>query len=134
MADAVGFRYAWDEERKQFAHAAGVMVMTSSAKLSKVFFGVEYSPRDLRLGLVDAGGGRIGTFVDAILLYCYHYDPATGRYGPMIMGTMRLAALATLLLLLGFLVVSLRRERRERRERNAGGPGPDLTSVGTARG
>ncbi|MDT5270123.1 MAG: hypothetical protein QOH49_2309 [Acidobacteriota bacterium] len=80
LTDAVGFQYNYDEKTNQFAHASGIMVMTPGGKLSRYFYGIEYSPRDLRLGLVEASDNRIGSAVDQLLLYCYHYDPATGKY------------------------------------------------------
>ncbi len=115
LTQAVGFKYFWDEGSQQFAHASGVMVATPQGKLSRYFYGIEYAPRDMRLGMVEASAGRIGSPVDAILLYCFHYDPVTGKYGLVIMNVMRLAGIATVVLLAGFIVVMLRRERRQRR-------------------
>lgn len=80
LTDAVGFQYNYDEKTNQFAHASGIMVMTPGGKLSRYFYGIEYNPRDLRLGLVEASDNKIGSAVDQLLLYCYHYDPATGKY------------------------------------------------------
>ena len=80
LTEAVGFHYNYDEKTNQFAHASGIMVMTPAGKLSRYFYGIEYSPRDLRLGLVEASDNKIGSTVDQLLLYCYHYDPATGKY------------------------------------------------------
>lgn len=114
LTQAVGFKYFWDEESQQFAHASGVMVATPQGKLSRYFYGIEYAPRDMRLGLVEASAGRIGSPVDAILLYCFHYDPVSGKYGLVIMNVMRLAGTATVVLLAGFIVVMLRRERKAR--------------------
>lgn len=114
LTQAVGFKYFWDQESQQFAHASGVMVATPQGKLSRYFYGIEYAPRDMRLGLVEASAGRIGSPVDAILLYCFHYDPVTGKYGLVIMNVMRLAGIATVVLLAGFIVVMLRRERKAR--------------------
>ncbi len=115
LTQAVGFKYFWDEGSQQFAHASGVMVATPQGRLSRYFYGIEYAPRDMRLGLVEASAGRIGSPVDAILLYCFHYDPVTGKYGLVIMNVMRLAGIATVVLLAGFIVVMLRRERHQRR-------------------
>jgi protein SCO1/2 len=112
LTKAAGFRYAWDEATKQYAHPSGVIVLTPDGRLSKYLFGVEYGPRDLRLGIVEASEGKIGTPVDALLLYCYHYDPMTGKYGLVIMRTMRIAGAATVLAIGAFIFVMVRRERR----------------------
>jgi protein SCO1/2 len=112
LTKAAGFRYAWDAETKQYAHPSGVIVLTPDGRLSKYLFGIEYGPRDLRLGIVEASAGKIGTPVDALLLYCYHYDPMTGRYGLVIMRAIRMAGAATVLAIGAFIVVMLRRERR----------------------
>jgi protein SCO1/2 len=112
LARAAGFRYAWDPAREQYAHAAGFMVATPQGRLARYFYGVEYSARDLRLALVEASAGRIGSAVDQILLYCFHYDPQTGKYGPVVLNVVRAAGLATLLALGWFLFVMFRRERR----------------------
>jgi protein SCO1/2 len=112
LTKAAGFRYAWDAETKQFAHPSGVIVLTPDGRLSRYLFGIEYGPRDLRLGIVEASEGKIGTPVDALLLYCYHYDPMTGRYGLAIMRTIRMAGAVTVLALGAFIFVMVRRERR----------------------
>jgi protein SCO1/2 len=113
LTRAVGLRYAWDEDTKQFAHPAGMLVATPEGRISHYLFGVEYSPKDLRLALVDAAGGRIGNAVDQVLLFCYQYDPKTGRYSASILNLLRLAALATLVALGGFiLTASVRRRGR----------------------
>jgi len=110
LTAAVGFRYAWDEATKQYAHPAGVVVATPEGRISHYLFGVEYSPKDLRLALVDSAGGRIGNPIDAVLLYCYSYDPKTGSYSASILRLVRLGGLATVLALVGFiLTTSLRR-------------------------
>ncbi len=112
LTQTVGFRYFWDEESQQFAHASGVMVLTPDGKLSKYFYGIEYAPRDLRLGLVEASAGRIGNPVDQVLLYCYHYDPSTGKYSLAVMNVVRVLGTGTALAVALFIVVMLRRERR----------------------
>jgi protein SCO1/2 len=112
VAESVGFHYAWDSMTNQFVHAAGIMVLTPDGKVSKYFYGIKFDPRDLRLGLVDASDKKIGTAVDKILLFCYHYDPATGKYGPMVMNIVRLTAGATVLMLGMFVFVWLRRDQR----------------------
>jgi protein SCO1 len=97
LTDAAGFRYRYDEATKQFAHASGIMVTTPQGKLSRYFYGVEYAPRDLRLGLIESSENKIGSPVDQLLLYCYHYDPATGKYGGPVMKVMRIAGVITVL-------------------------------------
>jgi len=109
---AVGFRYRWDERTAQFAHASGLFVATPAGKLARYFYGVEYSPRDMRLALVEATDGTIGSPVDQVLLLCYHYDPLTGRYGVVIHRLLQGAGVLTLALLGGCIIFSLRRERR----------------------
>lgn len=111
VTDAIGFRWEWDEASKQFAHASGVVVLTPRGRVSHYFYGVEYPPRDLRLALVEASDERIGSVVDAVLLFCFHYDPATGRYSKLAMGAVRTGGALTLIALVTFLVVMLRRER-----------------------
>jgi protein SCO1 len=98
LARAVGFRYAYDPDSKQYAHASVIMLLTPEGKLSRYFYGVTYPARDIRLGLVDASGGKIGSPVDQVLLFCYHYDPHTGRYGLLISRVLQLSGLATLLI------------------------------------
>src|SRR5258708_22062058 len=104
LARAGGFRYAYDPKSKQFAHASAIMVLTPTGKLSRYFYGIEYPPRDLRLGLVEASENKIGTPVDQLLLYCYHYDPGTGKYSAIVMNIVRLAGALTLLIFLPILV------------------------------
>jgi protein SCO1/2 len=111
LADAVGFRYAYDPDSKQFAHASAIMVVTPDGKISKYFYGIQYSPRDLRLGLVEASAGRIGTPVDSILLFCYHYDPHTGKYGLLISRLIQTAGLLTIAAIGITMLVLFRRER-----------------------
>jgi len=113
LTSAAGFRYVWDDQTKQFAHPTGVIVLTPDGRLARYLFGIEYGPRDLRLALVEASAGKVGTPVDALLLYCYHYDPMTGRYGLVIMRAMRIAGAATVFALGAFIVVMLRREKRD---------------------
>jgi len=97
LADAVGFRYAYDADSKQFAHASAIMVLTPEGKISRYFYGINYPERDLRLGLVDASEGKIGSPVDSVLLFCYHYDPHTGKYGLLISRVIQLAGGLTVL-------------------------------------
>ncbi len=124
VATAVGFRYRWVPEEKQFAHAAAVMVATPDGRLSRYFYGVEYAPRDLRLGLVEASDHKIGSAVDALLLFCYQYDPATGKYGAIALNLVRAGGVATVLAIGLFMTVMFRREAvAERRRRSAAGQG-----------
>jgi protein SCO1/2 len=110
LAQAVGFRYAWDPEIKQYAHASGIILLTPQGRVAQYYYGIEYAPRDIQLGLVEASKGKIGNVVDAVLLYCYHYDPRQGRYGTAIFNVLRLSALITILLLGGFMLFMFRRD------------------------
>lgn len=111
LANAVGFRYAYDPDSKQFAHAAGIMMLTPQGKLSRYFYGVQFPERDLRLGLVEASQGKIGSPVDQVLLFCYHYDPHTGKYGLLISRVIQLAGGLTVLIGGIFLIFLFRGER-----------------------
>ena len=111
LAAAVGFRYAFDEKIQQYAHGAGIEVLTPRGVLSKYFYGIEFSPRDLKFGVMEASEERIGTAIDNALLLCYHYDPATGTYGAAALEAVRIGGVATLLAIGSFLFVSLRKER-----------------------
>jgi protein SCO1/2 len=119
LTKAAGFRYVWDARTNQFAHPTGIIVVTPDGRLARYLFGIDYGPRDLRLALVEASAGRVGTAVDSLLLYCYHYDPMTGRYGLAIMRTLRLAGVATVLALGALIAVLIRSDRR----RTSGTPG-----------
>jgi protein SCO1/2 len=112
LTKAAGFRYVWDTPTNQFAHPSGVIVLTPDGRLARYLFGIEYGPRDLRFAIVEASNGRVGNPADALLLYCYHYDPMTGRYGLVIMRAMRLAGLGTVLALGAFIVIMLRNETK----------------------
>ena len=112
---AAGFRYAWDNETQQFAHPTGVIVLTPDGRLARYLFGIEYGPRDLRYAIVDASHGKVGSAVDSLLLYCYHYDPAAGKYSVAIMRLVRAGGAATVLALGAFIFVMARKERREKR-------------------
>jgi protein SCO1/2 len=112
LTRATGFRYAWDEETEQFAHPAGVLVAAPDGTITHYLFGVEYSPKDLRLALVAASEGEVGSAVDQVLLYCFQYDPETGRYSAAILNIVRIAGLVTLVAMTGlFLTISLRSRR-----------------------
>jgi protein SCO1 len=114
LTSAIGFRYSFDPASGQFAHASGIIVLTPQGRISRYFYGIEYAPKDLRLGLVEASENRIGSPVDQILLFCYHYDPATGKYSAVVLNVLKLGAALTLLALVA-LWVFLRRitEKRE---------------------
>lgn len=110
VTSAAGFSYRWDEPSGQFAHVSGVLVVTPDGRLSRYFYGVEYSPKELRMAIVESSQGTVGSIVDELLLYCYHYDPATGRYGAIAMNLVRLGGAVTLVLLVGFIWLMRRRE------------------------
>jgi protein SCO1/2 len=114
VTDAVGFRYVWDVHSAQFAHASAIYVLTPEGRLSKYFYGIEYSPKDLRLGLVEASQNKIGNPVDQILLFCYHFDPHAAKYTPYALGLLRVVGAATFLAMGGFVFIMLRRERRQK--------------------
>jgi protein SCO1 len=111
LTKAAGFRYVWDARTNQFAHPTGVVVLTPDGRLARYLFGIDYGPRDLRLALVEASAGRVGTAVDSLLLYCYHYDPTTGRYGLVVMRALRIAGVATVLTLAALIAMLIRFER-----------------------
>ena len=111
LAQSVGFRYRYDPTVKQFAHAAAIMVLTPKGRVARYFYGVEYAPRDLRLGLIEAADEHIGNPVDQLLLFCFHYDPATGKYSAQILNILRVAAALTVLALVGFMLSNRRPKR-----------------------
>lgn len=134
LTSAVGFRYVSDprSQVQPFAHASGIVLLTPDGRLAQYYYGIEYFPKDVQLGLIEASQGRIGNLVDQIKLYCFHYDPAQGRYGAAIFNILRLSALATILLLGGFMFVMFRRDmlaaRQERLSRvNLGHPNRNAT-------
>jgi protein SCO1/2 len=111
LTKAVGFQYQYDPKINQYAHATAIMVLTPQGRISRYFYGVDYPPKDLRMGLVEASQGKIGNAVDQVLLYCYHYDPATGKYGVIVNNILRLGAGLTILLLGGLLFILWRLEK-----------------------
>jgi len=111
LADAVGFHYRRDPQSGQFMHSTAIMIVTPQGKLAQYYYGVEFSPKDVRLGLIEASRNKIGNLVDQVFLYCYHYDPSTGRYGAVISRILRLAGVATVVVLGGFVVVMIRRDK-----------------------
>jgi protein SCO1/2 len=112
LTDAVGFYYKYDPATDQFAHASGIMILTPQGHLSRYFYGVEYAPRDVRLGLVEASQNKIGNPVDQLLLFCFHYDPATGKYGAIAMNLVRFAGAGFVLIGGTWLLIVFRREKR----------------------
>lgn len=117
LADAAGFRYNYNPETKQYAHAAGIMVTTPEGKISRYYYGVSFPPRDIRFGLIEASNDKIGTPVDQVLLYCFHYDPVTGKYGMVIRNVIRVMGSLTVGALGILLFVLMRGERQARGER-----------------
>ena len=120
LTEAVGFHYNFDEETNQFAHASAIMITTPEGKLARYFYGIEYSPKDLRLGLVEASQNKIGSAVDQLLLYCYHYDPATGKYGAVVMNMIRVGGVVTLFAMVVLFLVMRRRNATQMRLREGG--------------
>lgn len=112
VTQAAGFSYQWDERNNQFAHVSGVLVVTPDGRLSRYFYGIEYSPKELRLALVESGKGAVGSKIDELLLYCFHYDPESGRYGVVVMNLIRLGGVVTVVLMAGFILLMRRRETR----------------------
>jgi protein SCO1/2 len=113
LAGAVGWRYRYDPKLDQFAHAAGIVLVTPEGRIAQYYYGVEYSARDMRLGIVEASQNKIGSLADQVLLYCYHYDPRTGRYGATITNVIRLAGLTTVIVLGSALVLLFRNEKHD---------------------
>lgn len=113
LTNSVGFKYKYDEAIDQYAHAAGITVLTPEGKVSRYFYGIEYSTRDLRMGLVDASANKIGTLADRVMYLCYHYDPSTGQYGLLTMRLLKAGGLLTMATLGTFWAVMIRRERRK---------------------
>jgi protein SCO1/2 len=109
ITSAAGFTYHWDERTQQFAHVSGLLVATPDGRLSRYFYGIEYSPKELRLALVESGEGKVGSVIDELLLYCFHYDPEAGRYGAVVMNLIRLGGVVTLAAIAGFFLMSRRR-------------------------
>jgi protein SCO1/2 len=114
LTQSLGFRYVWVPESDQFAHAAGILALTPEGQIARYFYGIEYAPRDVRLGLVEAADNQIGSLVDQVLLYCFHYDPVVGKYSVVAMNILRIAAAVTVLALGSFLILQWRRDRRRR--------------------
>jgi protein SCO1/2 len=117
LTKVVGFQYQYDPKSNQYAHATAIMVLTPQGRISRYFYGVDFPPKDLRMGLVEASQGKIGNAVDAVLLYCYHYNPETGKYGAMVGNILRIAAAATILLLGGLIFILWRLDRSVTRKK-----------------
>ena len=111
--EAAGFGYKWDEKSNQFAHAGGIMIATPEGKLSRYFYGIDYSPKDVKFGIMESADSHIGNAAEQLLLYCYHYDPATGKYGLAILSVMRVVSV---LMLLGMGAMGLMFWRRNRKQ------------------
>jgi protein SCO1/2 len=122
LTQAVGFRYRYDAKNDQFAHASGILVLTPTGKIARYFYDVSFSPRDLRLGLVEASQGKIGSAADQILLFCFHYDPNEGKYGLVVMNFVRAGGVLTMLAIGSLFVVLWRQERRKTRGALAANP------------
>ncbi len=120
LTRAANFRYTFDEKTNLFAHASGILVLTPQGRISRYFFGIDYPPRDLRLGLIEASANKIGTATDHLLLFCYQYDPASAKYSATILGVVRLAGIATVLAILVGIFAFRRRESRAARGRLQG--------------
>jgi protein SCO1/2 len=122
VADAIGFHYAYDEDIQQYAPAAAIYVATPQGVVARYFLGLDYPPRSLRFALVEASANRLGTVGDQVLLLCYHYDPATGKYGAGTLEAVRIGGVLTVIAIVGFIVISLRQERTRGEAANPDGP------------
>jgi protein SCO1/2 len=112
LTEAVGFHYYYDERLNQYAHPTGIMILTPEGRVSKYLYGIDYAPKDVKLALVDASGSKIGSPVDKLLLYCYHYDPTTGKYGLAVLTLIRLGGIVTVAALGAFILAAWRRDRK----------------------
>jgi protein SCO1/2 len=110
VTQAAGFNYQYDKVTGQYAHASGILVATPKGKLARYFYGIEYSPKELRFALVESGQGHISSPIDELLLFCYHYDPATGRYGAAVMNLVRAGAILTLAAMATYFLMNRRRD------------------------
>lgn len=120
LTEAVGFKYSYDPVSNQYAHASAIMILTPDGKLSRYFYGVEYSIKDVQFGLMEASNNRVGSFVDKLLLYCFHYDPTSGKYGLLVINLMRLGGGLTVVGILAMFILFRRRGARVRRELSGG--------------
>lgn len=120
LTRAANFRYTYDAQKNLFAHASGILVLTPEGRISRYFFGIDYPPRDVRLGLVEASAGKIGTPMDHVLLFCYQYDPSSGRYSAMILRMVRGSGILVVLLILSAILIFRRRESHARHLKSQG--------------
>jgi protein SCO1 len=114
LTEAVGFRYNYESNNDRFGHATGIVLLTPDGKIARYFYGIEFSPRDLRLGLIEASAKKIASPIDQLLLFCYHYDPAKGKYSLLVTNMVRLAGIGTVLALVTFIAIMLRRDTAAR--------------------
>jgi protein SCO1 len=115
LTQSVGFHYKWDDASQQYIHPAGIMILTPNATLARYFFGINYDPTDIRLSLVEASANKIATPTDRLLLFCYHYDPTTGKYGLAVANTLRISGIMTVLALGALITLLWRHDRRRTR-------------------
>jgi protein SCO1/2 len=118
LANAVGFHFRWDPRTRQFAHATGIMLLTPDGRISRYYYGTQYFASDLRLGLIEASKNQIGTLADQIVLYCYHYDPRTGRYGVIVFRVMQISGGVTLAFVAGLIFFFIRTDPNRRRQKH----------------
>lgn len=111
VTNAAGFNYRWDEKSNQFAHAGGIMVVTPQGKMSRYLYGIDYAPKDVKFALMESAENKVGNPAEQLLLYCYHYDPATGKYGFAILRVLRMAGVATVIGLGAMIFVFWRRNK-----------------------
>jgi protein SCO1/2 len=127
--EAAGFHYNWDSRQQQFAHASGIMIATPQGRLARYFYGIHYIERDVRLGLVEASDDKIGSPADEILLFCYHYDPTTGKYGLFIVNLLRVTGISTFVGLMSWIIIMLRRDKSGKNPPGATDPRGQWRSV-----
>jgi len=116
LASAVGFGYRWDPATRQFIHAGGIMVATPEGKMSRYFYGIDYAPADLRMALVEASQHKIGSPVDYVLLFCFHYDALQGKYTLVIVNVLKIAAGLTVFLLAGLIYLLMRNDTKQKKQ------------------
>jgi protein SCO1 len=133
LAKAVGFKYQYDPKTNQYAHATAIMILTPQGRISRYLYGVDFPPKDVRLGLVEASQQKIGNPVDQVLLFCYHYDPATGKYGAVVSNILKLGGAITIVLLGGLLLVLFRLDKAASRRMARTRGGTDRSEQGKAR-
>lgn len=112
VTKAVGFGYVYDEKTNQFAHAGGVMMTTPEGKMSRYYYGIDYEPRQLKFGIMDSARSKVGNPAEQLLLYCYHYDPSSGKYGLSVIRLIRIAGIATILGIIGMMLYFWRQQKK----------------------